>query len=184
MLRANSVVRRPAVRAERVADTVVLDHDGRQRRRIALQGEGGLEFLLDLDRPAALNDGDAVRLEDGRLVKVRAAAQALLEIRAENPLRLMRLAWHIGNRHTPAEVTSEAIYIEHDHVLAEMVRGQGCTATLVTRPFQPERGAYDHDCGHDDPAHHHHHAQGDGDGGHGHHHDRHAGHGHGHEHDH
>ena len=96
MLRATAVVRKAAVKPDRVADTVVLDHEGRHRRRVALKGEGGLDFLLDLDKAAALADGDAVRLEDGRLVQVKAAPQALLEIRAENPLRLMRVAWEIG----------------------------------------------------------------------------------------
>jgi urease accessory protein len=57
---------------------------------------------------------------------------------------LLRIAWHIGNRHTPAEITADAIYIEEDHVLAEMVCGQGCSVMAVTRPFRPERGAYDH----------------------------------------
>jgi urease accessory protein len=173
MLRATAVVRKAAVKADRVADTVVLDHDGRHRRRVALRGEGGLDFLLDLDKAAALADGDAVRLEDGRLVEVRAAPQALLEIRAENPLRLMRVAWHIGNRHTPAEIGVDAIWIEDDHVLAEMVRGQGCTATPVRRPFRPERGAYEHNCGHDhgDAHHQHHHGRNPDDAPH--HHDDH-----------
>ncbi|MCG6122385.1 MAG: urease accessory protein UreE [Microvirga sp.] len=149
MLRATSVVRKPAVKDDKVVDTVTLDHEGRHRRRVTLTGEGGLAFLLDLEKAVALGDGDAVKLEDGRLVRVRAAAQPLLEIRAENPSRLMRLAWHIGNRHTPAEITADAIYIEEDHVLAEMVRGQGGIAARVERPFQPERGAYDHVCGPD-----------------------------------
>ena len=175
MLRATAIVRKAAVRPDRVADTVTLDHEGRQRRRFALRAEGGLEFLLDLERAAVLNDGDALKLDDGRLVAVKAAPQPLLEIRAENPLRLMRIAWHIGNRHTAAEITADAIYIEDDHVLAEMVRGQGGTATPVTRPFQPERGAYEHDCGHDHGGHDH--------GAHSHAHDHHHGHEHhGHEH--
>ena len=55
-------------------------------------------------------------------------------------LRLMRVAWHVGNRHTPAEITADALYIEEDHVLAEMVRGQGCTATPVLRPFKLRQG--------------------------------------------
>lgn len=168
MLRATAVVRKPAVKPERVADRVALDHEGRNRRRIALTGEGGLAFLLDLDRATALNDGDAVRLEDGRLVQIKAAPQNLLEIRAENPLRLLRLAWHIGNRHAPAEIAADAIYIEDDAVLAEMVRGQGGAATPVVRPFQPERGAYAHDCGHD----HHDHGHACGHD-HGHRHDQH-----------
>jgi urease accessory protein len=188
MLRATAVIRKAAVKADRVADTVTLDHEGRQRRRIALKGDGGLDFLLDLDKATALNDGDAVKLEDERLVQVRAAPQRLLEIRAENPLRLMRVAWHIGNRHTPAEISADALYIEEDHVLAEMVRGQGCTAAPVMRPFQPESGAYAHDCGHDHGHHghaHHHdheHTHEHGDGRHAHAHD-HGHHGHDHHHD-
>lgn len=154
MLRATSVVRKAAVRADRVVETLTLDHEDRSRRRLALKGDGGLDILLDLDKPTGLNDGDAVKLEDGRLVLVRAAPQSLLEIRADNPLRLMRVAWHIGNRHTPAEITADAVYIENDHVLAEMVRGQGCSMAMVQRPFQPERGAYDH--GHDHAGHDHH----------------------------
>ncbi|MCZ8098106.1 MAG: urease accessory protein UreE [Burkholderiales bacterium] len=163
MLRATTVVRKAAVKPERVADTVVLDHDGRHRRRMALTGTDGLAFLLDLEKATVLNDGDGLKLEDGRLVQVKAAAQKLLEVRAENPLRLLRVAWHIGNRHTPAEITADAIYIEEDHVLAEMVRGQGCSVTAVERPFQPEKGAYDQ-------------------GGHGHHHGHDHDHDHGHDH--
>jgi len=168
MLRATSVVRKAAVKADKVIETITLDHEDRNRRRIALKGDQGLDILLDLDKPTGLNDGDAVKLEDGRLVLVKAAAQSLLEIRAENPLRLMRVAWHIGNRHTPAEITADAIYIENDHVLAEMVRGQGCAMAMVSRPFQPEGGAYDH-AGCDHPDH-----------DHGHHHHGHAHHGHAH----
>lgn len=198
MQRAISVVRKAAVKQDRVVETLTLDHEDRNRRRVALKGDGGRDILLDLDKPTALNDGDAVKLEDGSLVLIRAAAQKLIEITAENPLRLARVAWHIGNRHTPAEITANAIYIEHDHVLAEMVRGQGCAMADVERPFQPERGAYDHDhanCGHDHPGHEHAHAHGDACGcGHDHgdhHHDHghehghaHGEHAHGHDHDH
>jgi urease accessory protein len=165
MLRATSIVRKAAVKADRIADTVTLDHDERQKRRVALKGENGLELLLDLDKTTMIGDGDALKLEDGRLVAVRAAPEKLLRITAENALRLTRIAWHIGNRHTPAEITAEALYIEADHVLAEMVRGQGGLAEEIWRPFAPERGAYDHGGhGHDhahDHRHAHVHAQGD-----------------------
>jgi urease accessory protein len=152
MIRAVSVVRKLAVKPERVSDSVTLDHEHRHRRRIRLTSDGDLEFLLDLDKAAGLDDGDALKLEDGQLILVKAAPQRLIEIKAENPLRLLRIAWHIGNRHTPAEITADAIYIEEDHVLAEMVRGQGCSVTPVTRPFRPERGAYDHDHAHSHPS--------------------------------
>ncbi|GLK79817.1 urease accessory protein UreE [Methylopila turkensis] len=142
MIRAVSVLRRAAVRPDQTVDSVTLDHDGRQRRRLTLACEGGLDVLLDLERPADIQDGDALRLEDGRLVLVRAAPQRLMEITAGSPLRLARLAWHIGNRHTPAEIGEDAILIEPDHVLAEMVRGLGGAVREVERPFAPERGAY------------------------------------------
>ncbi len=175
MLRATSVLRKPAVKADKVIDTLTLDHEDRNRRRVALKGDGGHDVLLDLDKVTQLNDGDAVKLEDGRLVVVKAAAEALLEITAESQVRLMRIGWHIGNRHTPAEITADAIYIANDHVLAEMVRGQGGLATVVSRPFQPERGAYDHAEGG--------HVHGPGCG-HDHSHDHDHDHGHSHSHDH
>lgn len=186
MLRAISVVRKAAVRQDRVVDSLTLDHDDRNRRRLALKADGGLDILLDLDKATALGDGDAVKLEDGRLVLIKAAPQSLLEIRAENPLRLMRVAWHIGNRHTPAEITADAIYIENDHVLAEMVRGQGCAMNAVNRPFQPERGAYDHDHANCDHPSHDHGSHGHDHHGHNHHgHDQAHAHGeHGHSHSH
>jgi urease accessory protein len=177
MQRATSIVRKPAVRADKVIDTVVLAHEDRQRRRAVLKTNHGSDILLDLDKSGVLSDGDALKLEDGSLVLVMAAAQDLIEVRAENPLRLMRVAWHIGNRHTPAEITADALYIEDDHVLADMIRGQGCSTTKVTRPFRPERGAYDHGGQGQDQGHGHGHKVHDH-----HHHDHGNHHGHGHDH--
>lgn len=174
MPRVTTIVRKPAVKADRVVDTVTLDHEARNCRQATLTGEGGTEILLDLDMETTINDGDALRLEDGSLVQVKAKPEGLLEVKAENPLRLMRLAWHLGSNHGLAEITNDALYIENDPALAELARGQGCTVTPVERPFKPERST--HVCGHD----HHHH-------GHGHHHSHehhHHDHAHGHAHEH
>ena len=127
---------------ERVVGAVTLDHEARHRRRVALTTDDGETILLDLEKATVLDDGDALTLDDGRLILVKAAPQKLLRITADNPLRLLRIAWHIGNRHTPAEITPDALFIEDDHVLAEMVRGLGCHVVAVDRPFRPERGAY------------------------------------------
>ena len=148
MLRATTVVRHPAVADGAVADTLTLDYDQRHRRRIAMTADGGLAFLLDLDRATVLDEGDAVRLEDGRLVQIKAAPQHLVEIRAGDPLRLQKIIWHLGNRHVPAEITQDAVYIAQDHVLVEMVRGLGARVARVERPFRPEGGAYDHEATH------------------------------------
>ena len=148
-IRASSILRSQAVRAGEVVDEVTLDHEDRYRRRAVLSCAGGLEVLLDLDKPARLEHGDALKLEDGRLVRVVAAAEELVEITSDNPARLLRAAWHLGNRHTPAEITAEAIYVASDHVLVEMLRGLGLAVRPVTRAFRPERGAYEHRHGHD-----------------------------------
>ena len=185
MQTATSITRKAAVKVERIIDSVSLDHEGRHRRRIVLKGEKGLEFLLDLDKATVLNDGDAVKFEDGSLVLIKAAPQTLLEVRAENPLRLLKTAWHIGNRHTPCEITAEALYLEDDHVLAEMIRGLGCSTSIVSRPFQPERGAYDdhgHSHGHHGHSLDHHDHKHDHDHSHSHAHDHHNAHSHNHDH--
>lgn len=172
MLRATTLVRKVAVRADAVVDTVVLDHAARQAPPDQLTGEGGLTLALALAKTAAFEDGDALRLEDGRLVAIRAAGEPLLEVRAENPARLLRLAWQLGGSHVPAEIAADVLYVPRS--AAELVRGQGCAASPVTRAFKPERAAHDHSqCGHDHHAHDHH-----GHDHHGHDHDHHAHHDH------
>jgi urease accessory protein len=176
MLRATKVVRRPAVHLDEVVDSITLDHVARHRRRMAMTADGGLSFLLDLDKAAVLDEGDAIGLEDGRLVAIKAAPERLVAIRTESPLRLLKVAWHLGNRHVPAELTADAIYIVEDHVLVEMVRGLGASTAVVERPFRPERGAYEEGHSHEDHhrGHHHPHEPASGSHGHGHAHDHHA----------
>ena len=157
MIRATRVIRREALAAGEIVDRIVLDSGDRHRRRMAMRGVGGLAFLLDLPEPAVLDDGDALLLEDGRLVWVEAAPERLLEIRASTDHALKRLIWHIGNRHIPAEIGVDALWIAHDHVLAAMVAGLGGTATPVERPFRPEGGAYAGGHAHDHGHHHHDH---------------------------
>ena len=143
MQRATTLIRKIAVKPERVVDRVTLDHDARHRRRISLIGLAGTRVLLDLDKATVMKGGDALKLEDGSLMLIEAAPEKLLKITSDNPLRLMRLAWHIGNRHTPAELAADALYIAYDHVLEEMVRGLGGRTEVTMRPFEPEGGAYE-----------------------------------------
>jgi urease accessory protein len=153
------------------ADTVVLDFDDRHRRRMAMTGTRGLEFLLDLEQATALRSGDALLLEDGRLIEVVAAAEPLLEIRGSDPHHLIRVAWHLGNRHLPTQIMPKALRIRRDHVIEAMVKGLGARVIEIEAPFDPEGGAYAGA------------AHGHADEGEGHHHTGHD-HAHGHAHDH
>jgi len=157
MIRATSIIRREAIDEDRIVDVITLDHGDRHRRRIVLHADGGTSFLLDLDKADVLEDGDGILLDSGWLVQVRAAPEKLIEIRTDDPLDLPTLAWHIGNRHVPAEITREAIYIAYDHVLLDMLQGLGARTALVERPFRPVRGAYHH---HEHGGHSHHHSDG------------------------
>jgi urease accessory protein len=131
-------------------DRVVLDADERHRRRIALTGERGTAFLLDLPHATALRDGDGLVLEDGSIVRVAGKPEALIEIMAASPHELARLAWHIGNRHTDVQIVGERLRIRRDHVLEEMLRGLGARLTAIEAPFDPEQGAYGHGHQHHD----------------------------------
>ncbi len=177
------------------ADTVVLDFDERYRRRVAMTGVGGLEFLLDLAEAAMLRGGDGLRLEDGRVVEVLAEPEPLAEIRAADPLALTRIAWHLGNRHLPTEMLPKALRIRRDAVIEAMAEALGARVIALEAPFNPEGGAYvkaeggaephDHAHSHDrrDDRHSHHHDHGPADA-HDHHHTHGHEHGHGHQHGH
>jgi urease accessory protein len=125
----------------RETDRVVLDHDHRHRRRIVLRTERGNDLLLDLPRPVHLQQDDGLLLDDGSVVRVCARPEALLEIRAE-PAALVRIAWHLGNRHLPVQFLEGRLRIRADSVIAEMVQRLGGEALAIEAPFDPEGGAY------------------------------------------
>jgi urease accessory protein len=183
MLHAHSVIPAGQWSGEPV-DSVVLDYDERYRRRFAMTGVRGLGFLLDLPEAVMLRAGDGLKLEDGGVVEVVAAPEPLAEIRAADAAALTRVAWHLGNRHLPTELTKRSLRIRRDPVIEEMARGLGATVAAIDAPFNPEGGAYvraggGHDHGRGDD-----HAHGD-DHDHNHHHDHdHDRHDHGHDHSH
>src|ERR1700753_1895189 len=183
---------------EAPADTIVLDFDDRHRRRRAMTGPRALESLLDLENAVALRGGDALVLEDGRLIEVVAAPEPLVEIRGVDPHHLVWVAWHLGTRHLPTQIVAKGLRIRRDHVIESMVKGLGARVIELEAPFDPEGGAYagarqghaehghdshdhgahghhDHDHEHHDQAHHDHaahdhsHDHGHGHGDHHHH---------------
>jgi urease accessory protein len=123
-------------------DSLTLDFDARHRRRIVLTTDGGEEVLLDLERAVAMAHADGLQLDDGEWISVLAAAEPVVEVAAAKEADLLRLTWHIGNRHLPAEITAKAIYIRPDAVIEAMLSDLGATLKRRDRSFQPERGAY------------------------------------------
>lgn len=151
--------------AERQGGTVTLAFDDRHRRRMMMTDDAGRDFLLDLPRAVALDDGDGLELGDGSFLRVLAAAEDLMEVRCTGGTEgFARIAWHLGNRHLPVQIVGETIRLRRDHVIEDMLRGLGAGVEPIHAPFAPEGGAYSGGHGH----------------GHGHSHD----HGHGHDHDH
>lgn len=150
MIRALAIVR-----AEngllKTSDVVVLDHIDRRRRRLAVESVKGLAILLDLPHVPDIQAGDYLKLEDGRLIEVVAAAEHLCEIKAATAHHLMQLAWHLGNRHILTEIRAQALRIKADHLIEDMLRGLGARLRHIEAPFQPQSGAYAAP-----PAHHHH----------------------------
>ncbi len=165
MLKASFVSGKGTWQAKAI-DTVVLDFEERHRRRVTMKGVKGTEFLLDLPEAIMLRSGDALVLDDGRLVEVVAAPEPLAEVRIAEPKDLARLAWHLGNRHLPIQILPNRIRIRRDPVIEDMARGLGAKIAHIEGPFDPEGGAYasaveeepEHvhgpGCGHDHHDHH------------------------------
>ena len=150
MLRATSYVRAGKPKDKLPFDLAVLAHDERHLRRKLLTLVHGDEVLVDLPTPVRLESGDCLVLDDGRLVDIQAAEERLYEVRGRDPVHLMQLCWHIGNRHLPAQIVGEwggtglRVLIQRDHVIRAMLEGLGASVTEISEPFSPEPGAYAH----------------------------------------
>ncbi len=134
----------------REVDHVLLDHDDRHRRRIVLHGAHGTKVQVDLPQAVHLRDGDGLALPDGTVVRVCAKPEKLLEIHAQRGSDLVRIAWHLGNRHLPVQVLGDRLRIRADHVIEAMVEGLGGHLEPLEAPFDPETGAYAGHHRHDD----------------------------------
>ncbi len=135
-------------------DRVVLPHDLRHLRRKLLHLENGEMVMLDLKEPVLFASGDLLVREDGELIEIIAAEEKLFEIKARDARHLIELAWHLGNRHLPAQIEEGRILILRDHVIRSMLQGLGAEVAEITEAFQPDRGAY-HAHGSHAPAHDH-----------------------------
>jgi urease accessory protein len=137
-------------------DVVVLSHDQRHVRRKLLHMQHNDVVMLDLKEPVQLAHGDLLLTETGDTVEVIAAEELLYEVTPRDALHLVELAWHLGNRHLPAQIEETRILILRDHVIKDMLAGLGAMVREVSEPFHPARGAY-HGSGHDHGHHHHSH---------------------------
>jgi urease accessory protein len=154
-LRSTTVLPAKSWNLALATDHVLIDFDRRHRRRILLTTESGADLLLDLPHAARLRDGDGLLLEDGGVVRVAARPEPLAEIHGHDEGEMVRIAWHLGNRHLPVQLVGERIRIRRDHVIEEMVELLGGHIDIIEAPFDPEAGAYagGHQHSHDDHDH-------------------------------
>src|ERR1700746_437989 len=127
---------------EKAVGSLTLDFDARHRRRIRLTTDQGEDILLDLPKTGAMSDGGGLQLGDVTWLRTTAASESLVEVRHKDRHQLIRLAWHLGNRHLPTEIREGALRIRPDHVIEEMLQGFGAELGKVQAAFQPEGGAY------------------------------------------
>jgi urease accessory protein len=127
---------------EAAVDSVTLTFLDRHRRRIRLVADSGTPFLLDLPRAQHLAEGDGLELDNGGYVRVCAAPEPVIEIAADSATDLLRIAWHLGNRHLPLQVLEDRLRLRADHVIAAMIEGLGGRVAWMQAPFDPEIGAY------------------------------------------
>ena len=162
MIRSSHVQSAGQYDPARVIDTVDLDYEDRRRRRATFTGRKGTEFHVDLAEAPTLMPGDAFELASGDLVAIEGRPERLVEFRSTDAAVITRVAWHLGNRHTPTQLLPNALRIRDDYVLVEMVKRFGAEVAFVEAAFQPEGGAYGHGTvtGHDHHDHDHPHDHG------------------------
>lgn len=161
------MIRAHRLTARTDGETIVarLAYDARHRRRMTVSSVTGERVLLDLAEATRLRDGDRLELDDGRLLRIEAEPEEVVDIFPGEGATLAQLAWHLGNRHTPTAVLGDRLRIHRDHVLEAMAERLGARIAHTEAPFDPEVGAYHdggghghhHDHDHDDDHHHHHH---------------------------
>lgn len=144
MQRATSVTRQ----VNNSIATITLDETARHRRRMMMVSDpmadgSTIQFLLDLAKAQLLRHGDGLVLEDGGVIEVRAAPEALYEVHGKNTHHLLILTWQLGNRHLPSQIMKDHIRIRADHVIKDMLEGLGAMVTEIDDAFDPEGGAYD-----------------------------------------
>lgn len=124
------------------SERLILPFNQRQKSRLRVRLESGIEAALLLERGTILRGGDRLQTGDGRIVLVVAADEPVLHVSASNAQQLMRAAYHLGNRHVPLEIGDGWLRLEQDHVLRDMLLGLDMTVHEQLAPFEPEAGAY------------------------------------------
>ena len=142
MIKGNKIILCKLSKGLASSDSVTLNYDNRYRRRIAMKTDGGKDFLLDLAKTTELRSGDLIELEDGRFIEVKAASEKLMKATSDEPLLILKAAWHIGNRHLSCEFQMDNLILRFDHVIFKMLEKLGLTLEVINQPFNPEGGAY------------------------------------------
>tara|TARA_B100000029_G_scaffold374367_1_gene368687 strand:- start:280 stop:738 length:459 start_codon:yes stop_codon:yes gene_type:complete len=142
MVKGNKVIANNMADGLEHSDSITLNYDDRFRRRVAMKTDGGKDFLLDLVKTTELHTGDLIELDTGEFIKVKAASEKLMKATSNDPLLILKAAWHIGNRHLSCEIKMNMLILRFDHVIMRMLENLGLNLEVIDQPFNPEGGAY------------------------------------------
>ena len=129
------------IKKESATDTITLDYEARFLRRKRLISDSGEAFLVELQEVQTVSETDGFVLDDGRIIAIYPKSEPIMKITSSN---LARIAWHIGNRHTPCQIQQDHLFIQQDHVIEDMLIVLGAKIEKLEAAFMPERGAYGH----------------------------------------
>ncbi|WP_269616250.1 urease accessory protein UreE [Prochlorococcus marinus] len=135
------------INAEVIGHCLLLPMSAKERTQ--LRGKrstlDGIDVILNLPREGGrLMPGEVLKSDDSQVfVIIEAAHEDLIRITSENRLKLLKAAYHLGNRHVEIELHAEELYLLNDVVMQKMLEKQGFLIESFKRPFYPEIGAYE-----------------------------------------
>ena len=124
---------------KKIEDTITLTYDQRFIRRKKLVSDNNFGFLVNLSETVSLKKNDGFLLDNGSIILIKPAEEELIEITSNN---LMKITWHIGNRHIPCQIENERLLIQVDKVIENLIIKLGGPVKKVKEEFNPEGGAY------------------------------------------
>jgi len=116
-------------------ELLVLTWEERSKTHQRVTTRAGREIGIRLPTGSQLLPGTILYVGDDFHVEVTAACEDVWLVQTPDVRTLLRVAYEIGNRHFPIDISDASVAVLYDHTLEELWRRLGIVAQRVRQPF-------------------------------------------------